>query len=72
MPAHSPDLNLIEKAFSKLNALACRKGNRTVAVLEDFLGNAVDCYSPEECANDDQSCGYATTTWEPLELLCST
>lgn len=25
-----------------------------------------------QCANCYQSCGYATTTWEPLELLCST
>ena len=58
--------------FSKLKALARKEQNRSEAALVNFLGDVVDCYSPEECANCYQSCGYATTTWEPLELLCST
>lgn len=66
LPPYSPDLNPIEKAFSKLKALARKEGNRTIAALEEFLGDVLDCYSAEECANYYRSCGYATTTREPL------
>ena len=62
LPPYSPDFNPIEKAFSKLKALARKEENRTIAALEEFLGDVLDCYSPEECANYYQSCGYATTT----------
>ena len=55
LPPYSPDLNPHREGVvsGKMKALARKEGNHTVAVLEDFLGNAVDCYSHEECANDD-------------------
>ena len=66
LPAYSPDLNPIEKAFSKLKALARKEEHRTIEALEKFLGDVLDSYSPEECANYFRSCGYDTPTREPL------
>ena len=66
LPPCSPDPNPIEKAFGKLKALARKEENRTVAALENFPGEVADCYPPGECANYYRSCGYATTTREPL------
>ena len=66
LPPCSPDLNPVGKAFGKLRALARKEVNRTVAALENFPGEVVDCYSPGECTNYYRSCGYATITREPL------
>ena len=68
LPPYSPDLNPIEKAFSKLKALLRKAGKRTVDELWQYLGEVLDEFGPEECRNYFASCGYpaATPTREPL------
>ena len=68
LPPYSPDLNPIEKAFSKLKAKLRAVQKRTIPELERYLGEVLDCFSPEECQNYFVSCGYppATSTQEPL------
>ena len=68
LPPYSPDLNPIEKAFAKLKAKLRAAAKRTVAELEDYLGEVVDAFGPEECRNYFRSCGYpdATPAREPL------
>jgi transposase len=68
LPPYSPDLNPIEKAFSKLKAKLRAAQKRTIPALEKFLGEVLDCFTPEECENYFVSCGYppATASREPL------
>lgn len=67
LPPDSPDLNPIEKAFSKLKSKLRAAKKRTIRTLQNYLGAVLDCFTPEECANYFESCGYldATTTREP-------
>jgi transposase len=58
LPAYSPDLNPIEQAFAKLKTLLRAKAVRCVKALWQELGNIVDCFSPEECANYIRHAGY--------------
>jgi transposase len=48
---YSPDLNPIEKAFSKMKALARARAIRTVDALWEALGSLVDCLTSEACAD---------------------
>jgi transposase len=68
LPPYSPDLNPIEKAFSKLKAKLRGAQQRTIPALEHYLGEALDWFSPQECENYFVSCGYppATSKREPL------
>ena len=68
LPPYSPDLNPIEKAFSKVKAKLRAAGKRTIPELEEYLGEVLDCFSPDECENYFVSCGYppATARREPL------
>jgi transposase len=68
LPAYSPDLNPIEKAFSKLKAKLRAGAKRTVGELWRYLGEVRDAFRPEECRNYFRSCGYpdATPSREPL------
>jgi transposase len=68
LPPYSPDLNPIEKAFSKLKAKLRAAELRTIPELEQYLGKILDAFSPEECENYFRSCGYqaATPSLEPL------
>lgn len=68
LPPYSPDLNPIEKAFSKLKAKLRSAKKRTIKALQKYLGEVLDCFSPEECRNYYKSCGYqtATSSREPL------
>ena len=61
LPAYSPDLDPIELAFAKLEALLRKAGERTVEGLWAFLGRALDAFSPQECRNYFRHCGYAGT-----------
>jgi transposase len=61
LPPYSPDLNPIEKAFSKLKARLRAAAERTVGRLWDLLGRLTDAFGPQECANYFRSCGYAAT-----------
>lgn len=58
LPPYSPDLNPIEKFFSKLKALARGAAERVQAALETRLGELLDRFTPAECRNYLRSCGY--------------
>jgi len=68
LPPYSPDLNPIEKAFSKLKAKLRAAAKRTVEELWKYLGEVLDEFDPAECRNYFRSCGYpdAISTREPL------
>jgi len=68
LPAYSPDLNPIEKAFSKVKARLRAAAKRTVREVEDYLGELSAAFAPAECRNYFRSCGYsdATPDREPL------
>lgn len=68
LPPYSPDLNPIEKAFSKLKAKLRGAQKRTIPELEIYLGESLDCFSPQECENYFVSCGYpaAKSNRDPL------
>ena len=68
LPAYSPDLNPIEKAFAKLKARLRAAAKRTVRAVEDYLGELSVTFAPDECLNYFTSCGYSTATpdREPL------
>jgi transposase len=59
LPPYSPDLNPIEKLFSKLKRLLRTREERTMEGLWKFLGQAVDLFSPNECQNYFRHCGYS-------------
>ncbi len=58
LPPYSPDLNPIEKAFSKFKANLRKAAERTVPALWDTIGRVIDLFTPAECANYFTSCGY--------------
>ncbi|GAA0578801.1 hypothetical protein GCM10009416_16590 [Craurococcus roseus] len=58
-PPHSPDLNPIEPAFSKLERLLRAAAARTAGALEAAIGAALRHFTPAECANHLRHCGYA-------------
>lgn len=58
LPPYSPDLNPIEMAFAKLKALLRQEPARTVDTLIARIGNLLDCFRPEECANFFNAAGY--------------
>jgi transposase len=58
LPPYSPDLNPIEQAFAKLKALLRTAATRTVDALWHAIGQALDAFSPPECANYLANAGY--------------
>lgn len=68
LPPYSPDLNPIERAFSRLKARLRAAAKRTVRAVEEYLGELSATFAPAECRNYFRSCGYpdATPTREPL------
>ena len=61
LPAYSPDLNPIERAFSKRKRLLRKAAARTVEALWDTIGRLLDRFGPEECANYIRHAGYPAT-----------
>jgi transposase len=61
LPPYSPDMNPIEKAFSKLKAYLRKIAERTVAGLICALEPCADIFKPTECTNYFAACGYDTT-----------
>ena len=59
-PANSPDLNPIEKMFSKLKALLKKAAKRTIGELWNEIGKLLDTFSPTECANYFKAAGYVS------------
>ena len=60
LPPYSPDMNPIEKAYSKLKAFLRKIAERTVAGLLIALDVRTDLFKPTECANYFKACGYDT------------
>jgi transposase len=61
LPPYSPDMNPIEKAYSKLKAFLRKIAERTVAGLLRALDACADIFKPAECENYFAACGYDTT-----------
>jgi transposase len=58
LPPYSPDFNPIEQAFAKLKALLRNAAARTVGALEQARADALDAFTPHECANYFANSGY--------------
>ncbi|MGH8346771.1 MAG: IS630 family transposase [Pseudomonas sp.] len=58
LPPYSPDLNPIEQVFAKLKHLLHKAAKRTVEALWDEIGNLLECFPPDECANYIRHSGY--------------
>ena len=61
LPPYSPDFNPIENAFAKLKALLRRAAERTVEGLWRLMGELIDTFTPQECANYFAAAGYDAT-----------
>src|SRR5208283_2316407 len=61
LPAYSPDLNPIELMFSKLKTLLRKAAERTVGALWNRIGELLDYFTPQECANFLRHAGYNQT-----------
>lgn len=61
LPPYSPDLNPIEKFFSKLKALLRKAAKRSIDALWEEIGAVLNTVSPHECENLFASCGYVNT-----------
>ena len=61
LPPYSPDFNPIEQFFAKLKALLRKAAERSIEALWDRIGQLLDHFSPEECANYLRHAGYAPT-----------
>lgn len=66
LPAYSPDLNPIEKLFSKLKTYLRKVGARTVDGLYEAMGDALRLVTHQDLAGWFRSCGYSTSKREPL------
>ena len=51
LPPYSPGFNLIEMVFSKLKSIMRKAAGRTIEALWATVGNAIDAFTPTECAN---------------------
>ena len=58
LPPYSPDMNPIEKAYSKLKAFLRKVAERTVAGLLAALDTCADIFKPGQCENYFRACGY--------------
>ncbi len=61
LPAYSPDLNPIEKLFSKLKAHLRKAKARTVDALYDALGDGLRAVTASDIVGWFRSCGYRQT-----------
>lgn len=58
LPLYSPDLDPIEKAYSKVKTHLRRLGLRIVEVLCDGVGDASASITAQDCRGYDESCGH--------------
>ena len=61
LPSYSPDLNPIERAFSKLKAHLCKAAEGTVSGLLRRIGRVLDTFTARECTNFLRHAGYVRT-----------
>lgn len=60
LPPYSPDLNPIEMIFAKLKALLRKAAERTRDGLWNRIGQLLEAFTPQECANCLAHAGYAS------------
>ncbi len=58
LPPYSPDFNPIEQAYAKLKALLRKAAARTVDELWNAIAEAIELFTPAECANFFANSGY--------------
>jgi transposase len=58
LPKYSPDLNPIEQAFAKLKHLLRRAAARNFDAVCTAIGQALERFTPQECANYFENSGY--------------
>ena len=58
LPPYSPDLNPIEKLWSKVKSWLRRVAARTFEAIGQALVDVLRTVTPTECANYFESCGY--------------
>ncbi len=61
LPKYSPDLNPIEQLFSKLKHLLRKAEARTPETVCQAIGQILETYTPQECANYFNNAGYELT-----------
>ena len=61
LPQYSPDLDPIELAFAKFEALLRKAAERSVRSLWRRIGSLIPKFTPQECANYFRHAGYAAT-----------
>ena len=66
LPPYSPDLNPIEKFWSKVKAWLRRIGAKTFDTLTVAIGDALKAVQNNECNNYFKSCGYGDYSCNPL------
>jgi transposase len=59
LPPYSPDMNPIEMAFAKLKTLLRQAPERTRDGLWNRIGELLDHFAADECANYFRAAGYA-------------
>lgn len=59
LPAYSPDLNPIEKMWSKVKALLRSAEARTTVDLADAIGQALNSITSQDAVNWFAHCGYS-------------
>jgi transposase len=60
LPAYSPDLNPIEQVFRKAKILLRKAKERTIEGVWRRIGNLLQHFTPQECANYLHNAGYAS------------
>ncbi len=61
LPKYSPDLNPIEQVFAKLKHLLRKAAARTIEAVCASIGQLLDAFTPQECANYFRNAGYGLT-----------
>lgn len=61
LPAYSPDLNPIEKMWSKIKAFLRKARARSFDALIEALGDALKTITPQDAFGWFQSCGYVAS-----------
>ncbi len=61
LPKYSPDLNPIEQVFSKLKRLLRKAAKRTTDAVAAAIGQILDLFTAQECANYFRNSGYGPT-----------
>jgi len=58
LPKYSPDLNPIEQVFAKLKHLLREEAPRNADAVWQAIGQSLDAFTPQECANYFRNSGY--------------